>query len=240
MSAFLNQIIDPNDQNGGKLDEKRVLADPMLTFAQKREIIDYGMRRTRELASNSEAKSNPEMVRALMLRIHAPDDDESKIYNMGPIMDAYKSGDLSTHEMQGLRREVEQLRDGNTSGFQKNVQNARNVVYTMLSRSALGQAMPEVASDAAYRFSAYMESQIEEYRRANKNPRDLLDPTSPVYLMKPALIQSFMNTSSNALSSGASKVAQQESAAMPTYKEYDSLPKGAQFKDPQGNVRVKP
>ena len=238
MNGFLSRVIDP--QANGALDEQEIIRNPTLTWEQKQHMIDYKIRRTRELAAMAESKSNPAEVRRLMLLVHAADDDPAKTYNMDPVMDAYKMGNISTPEMQMLRKEVEQLRDGNTNGFAKDVNNARNVVFTALTRSILGQAQPEVAADAAYRFNADMEKQIETYRKQNKDPRVLLDPTSRDYLLKPERIQSFMQNGRAAVSEAATKVVQQQAAAMPTYKDYDKLAKGAQFTDPQGNVRVKP
>lgn len=239
MSSFLSRIVNPTLENGGKLSEPEIISNPTLTWEQKQHMVDYAMRRTREMQSQSESKTNPAKVRELMLEIHAADDDPRKTYNTQPVMDAYKAGEISTNEMVFLRKEVEQLRDGNTGGFQKDVQNARNVVYTSLTRSILGQVQPEVAADAAYRFSMDMERQIAEYRKQNKDPRVLLDPSSREYLLKPERIQSFMPNSKVAQGDAAAKVVAQQASQLPTYKDYDKIPKGSSYTDPQGNVRVK-
>lgn len=225
LKGYLDRIVNPNDENGGAFSAKEVLDNPDLTYAQQRNIIDYQMARTRELASAADGRTNPERVRQLMLQIHATDEDPTKTYNMTPIMDAYKSGEISTTEMKFLRTEVEQLRDGNTNPFQKDVQQARNVVFTMLSRSVMGQAQPEVASDAAYRWDRDFQNQIEALRKANKDPRVLLDPTNPAYALAPARVQSFLAASQQTLGMGAEQVA--SGAAQPVLQ-----PKLPNVKDP--------
>lgn len=240
MNAYLNRIINPNDENGGELGEVEIMDNKVLHYSEKKALIEYRFQRARELAAQAEPKTNPAEVRRLMLLIHAADDDPIKTYNMDPIMESYKEGRISTLEMQMLRKEVEQLRDGTTNGFQKDVQHARNAVFTALTRSILGQAQPEVAADAAYRFNADMEQQIARLRKENKDPRVLLDPASPDYLLRPERIQSFMQSSASALGDAARKATDAERSQLPTYKDFDTLPKGARFIDPQGNVRVKP
>lgn len=238
MNGYLTRIITPADEAPSP-GEPEIMADKTLDWQQKQHLVDYKMRREREQAAGAESKTNPAEVRALMLQIHAADDDPAKAYNLDPVMESYKKGNISTNEMVFLRREVEQMRDGTTQGFQKDVNNARNAVYTALTRSILGQVQPEVAADAAYRFNADMERQISDLRKQNKDPRILLDPSSRDYLLRPERIQSFMPNGRTAAADGAAKVAQSQASSLPTYKDYDKLPKGASFTDPQGNVRVK-
>jgi soluble lytic murein transglycosylase-like protein len=209
MNTFLARIVDPKGA-GGALSEREILADNTLDWQQKQHAIDYMMRREREMSAQAEPRTNPGKVRELMLQIHAADGDPTKTYNMDPVMQAYRDGDISTPEMLGLRREVEQLRDGSTGGFQKDVQRAREVVYTALTRSIIGQVQPEVAADAAYRFNADMEQQIERLRKENKDPRVLLDPMSRDYLLKPERIQAFMGNSRQSVAKQAADAATQQ------------------------------
>ena len=237
MRSMYARIIEPTPGNGGQISEHEILANPMLTMEQQHHMIQIKLARARELAAEAEPKTNPKEVRNLMLQIHAADDDPSKTYNMSPIDESYKAGRISTAEYKALRTEVEQMRDGNSNGFQKDVNAARNAVYTALTRSILGQAQPEVAADAAYRFNADMEKQIAELRKQNKDPRTLLDPDSRDYLLKPARIQSFMTP--GAAGQAAAKAAATQASTLPTSKDYDSLKPGTPYTDPQGNIRVK-
>lgn len=206
MDKVLKQIIDPRQY--GSIGDRDILDNSTLSWSQKQHMIDYRQTRRRELMAMAESRTNPAMVRKLMLQIHAADTDPTKTYNMDPVMDAYSKGQVSTNEMMLLRREVEQMRDGVSGGFQKKVHAAREAVYTALTRSVMGQAQPELAADAAYRFGFDMEQQIAAYRKENKDPSVLLDPMSREYMLKPERINSYLTAPSGVLRTGAGKVAQ--------------------------------
>lgn len=238
---FLARIIDPK-ANGGSLSDAEILADPTLTTPQKQHFIDYKLTRARELKNQSESRTNPGEVRALMLEIHAADTDPKKTYNYDSIMSAYRAGRISTPEMTFLRREVDQLRDGSTQGFQKDVQQARSMVHSSFTRSIVGQTQPEAAADASYRFAQDLEEAIQRKRKANEDPRSLLDPGHKDYMLAPSRLQSYMSTASQALKAGADQVrgvGGPITTKLPTHKEYDTLKKGDRYTDPQGNVRTK-
>lgn len=235
MTGFLQRVVDPANAQGGALTEQEIINAPQLMWEQRQHMVQYKMARERELSAQAEAKTNPLEVRSLMLQIHAADNDPAKTYNMDPVMESYRLGRISTGEMRMLRTEVEQLRDGTTSGFQKDVQNARNAVYSALTRSIIGQTQPEVAADAAYRFNQDMEQRIAALRKENKDPRILLDPKSRDYLLAPERVQSFMQGGSKVVGDAAAKAV--AAANLPEWSP--KLPKGAQYRDPQGNVRVK-
>lgn len=209
MDGFYQRIINPTQDNGGKLDEITVIQNPLLTSQQKQHIIDTMSARTRELTSRAD-RSNPETVRALTLRIHAPDGDPTKIFNDEPIYAALKDGQISTAEFKYLQNDVRALKDGSTNGFQKDVNNARNTVFRTLQQNVQLQAMemaaPGTIADISYRFDRDMEKQIEAYRKENKDPRVLLDPNSRDYLLRPGRIQSFFPNSQATLSNSASQV----------------------------------
>jgi hypothetical protein len=156
--------------------------------------------------------------------------------------------------MSFLRKEVEQMRDGNSQGFQKDVQAARSAVYTSLTRSTIGQVQPEVAADAAYRFNRDLDQAIQAKRRRTKTRAALLDPESKEYMLRPSRLQSYMQSARNVMSDEAGKVkaAQKSNAVpaangnkgtlsaarrLPTYQDYDSLKPGEEYTDPQGHTR---
>ena len=107
-----------------------------------------------------------------------------------------------------------------------------------LSRSIMGQVEPEKAADASYRFTVDLNKAIEEKRKNNEDPRTLLDPKSPDYMMSPERIKTYMKPPAQAMADEAAKVKAGEVTA--SFKDYDTLPPGTLFTDPQGNVRRKP
>lgn len=242
MDMYTQRIVNPTQQNGGKLSEIEVVSNNLLSSTQKQHVLSYMTQFTREQQARMEPKTNPVAVRELTLRIHAPDNDPAKIYNNEPIYAALSEGKISTAEFNLLNREVTELRSTSTNGFRRDVNNMRGIVFRSLQQNVLLQGLsaadPELIPSIAYRFERDMENKIDALRKENKDPSVLLDPNSREYVLKPGALQRFFPA--NVLGNNAAKVAKAESAQLPTYKDFDSLPRGAQFTDPQGNVRVKP
>lgn len=247
MDLMTQRIFNPKPDNGGPITEIEIAGNTDLTSTQKQHMISVLNAHSREMTSRMEPKNNPAAVRAFELRIHAPDGDPNKIFNSDPLYDALKNGAISTNEFRQLDSEVRQLRDGSTNGFIKDVNNARNIVERTFTQNTVLQAMdmaqPGVLADTLYRFNRDMERRITQYRAENKDPRVLLDPDSSEYLLKPERIRSFIPSSASTISTSANTAAQNQMGTLPKVAnaaDYDKLPKGTTFIDPNGNVRMKP
>lgn len=208
MGEFLNRIVSPSRY--GAITNDDILSDPILTPAQKQHNIDYMFTRQRELRADHESKTNPQEVRRLLLQLYASPDDPNKSYSIDPTMESYKNGRISTNEMMLVRREVDSLRDGSTTGFQRMVNNASNVVHDTFSKSIEGSLQPGIAADGWYRFKFDMDQQIAAKREKNEDPRPLLDPTSREYLLKPERLGQFMAGAKAAVGQTATTQASQE------------------------------
>ena len=201
MDDYTKRIFDPKAQ-GGPLTDAEVVNNKLLTSTQKQHIVNM-----RQAAARSdETTTHDSTTRALLMDIHAPDDDPMKTYNMDAVNAAYKNGSINTSEYKFLRNEVDQLKDGSTNPFMKQVQSARSMAATALQRSVMGTMQPELAADAAYRFNMDLQAKIDQFRKDNKDPRALLDPTSKDYALKIERVMSFMKPPSEALSAGANAV----------------------------------
>lgn len=232
-NSYIQQIMDPD--KFGHLDQKALASDNRLDGAAKWQISQMAAARVREVESNP----HPEAVRGLMLQIHAADNDPTKTYNMEPVDTAYRLGTINTNEYKMLRTEVDQLKTGDGNSFQQKVHMAREFVYGSLTKSAFGQAMPEAAVDASYRFMFDLNNKVEQLRKENKDPSTLLDPTSRDYMLKPEIINSYMMGAKSNIAVGAAKTVQAGAGALPSYKEYDSLKPGQSYTAPDGSIRTK-
>jgi len=206
MNSFLTRIVSPSKDSPMPSD-KEILASDLLDSAHKQHLIDYKMRRARELAANHEARTNPGEVRKLMLGIHAASNDPTKTYNDDAVMASYRAGKISTNEMTFLRREVFDMKNGATQGFAKDVAQANNLVHTTFTRSIEGSVQPEMAVDAAYRFQMDLQAKIEAKRKANEDPRVLLDPTSKEYALSPGLLRSYLTPLRSSVAGAAARKA---------------------------------
>ncbi len=254
MNGYLSRIIDP--KKNGALSDREILEDQTLDWQSKQHLIDYKGRRARELATESESRTNPAEVRRLMLLTHAADDDPKKSYNLDPWMESYRAGRISTAELMLGRREVADLKDNGTQGFTKDVQSARSMAREMFLRSIEGSVQPEMAIDAAYRFQMDLQKKIDDKRAKNEDPRVLLDPGSKEYALSPTILKSYMQPLRQTVAGRAAReaagikdapeapgsrvAAGRIGGATPTYKDYDKLESGDVFTDPSGKLRKKP
>lgn len=243
MSDFLTRIVTPSGQTPTPADSE-ILANNTLDWQQKQHLIDYKMTRAKELAAGAETKTHPEAVRSLMMQIHAADDDPSKTYNVEPIMQAYNARLISTTEMMFLRKEVTDLSNPDTNSFSKRVNTMRNGISEVMKQSMAGgmlmQFSPDQFANAQVSLMYDLDKAIENKRKANLDPSTLLDPSNKEYFLNSHSIMSYLERPAATMKQGATKVTQGTTKpVMPTEKDYDSLPKGAQFVDPQGNIRTK-
>lgn len=214
VGGYLARIVDPRAE-GGALSDREILSNPNLDSTHKQHLIDYKLRRARELNASSQEKANPAEVRRLLLNIHAATDDPKKTYNADEVMASYKAGKITTPEMLGLRKEVEQLRDGTTSSFQKQVQSARSLIRDTFMTSIIGRIKPELAASAAYNFQADLDKAIADKRAKNEDPRVLLDPKSKEFMLDPARTAQYLRPAREAMAAEAGNAR----AGQPTYPE---------------------
>jgi hypothetical protein len=233
MNDYIQKIIDP--QKYGQFDMQATLADPKLDWQQKEHLSQFSTSYVRGV----EGQTHPGEVHDLMVQIHAPDDDPTKTYSMAPVDAAFRAGQLNTSEYRLLRSEVDNLQTGDGTPLQKQVHQAGEAVYNSFTRSTIGQVMPNVAASAWYAFTYDMSNKISQYRKENKDPSVLLNPSSRDYLMRPENIQSYLTNAQQQMAGQAQKVVKAGASSLPTYSDYDKLNPGASYTDPQGNVRVK-
>lgn len=243
LDRYTQRVLNPSPENGGPVNEIEIAGDTRLDSGEKQHMMAYINQYTRERQSGQEAKSNPENVRGLMLRIYAADNDPDKLYDPTPLRQALAQRQITTAEFGQLNRELNEMKSSSTNGFRKDVNNIMGVVerslqqnmdMQMLERTSLG-----ATANAVYQFKNDLENQITAFRAQNKDPRVLLDPTSPEYVLKPGRLNKFVPDYKKMVGDAAAKAVETEKAALPTYNDYDSLKAGASYTDPQGNVKVK-
>lgn len=210
MDDMTKRIFDPKN-NGGDIKPEEIVNNPTLTAAQKQHMIGVSV----AAARNQDTGSHEPKVRELMLMIHAADNDPTKTYTDAPIWEAYKNGELNRTELDYLVARVNGLKDPSGNPFMKQVKTAEDHVWKAIQSNPTiqGQEMsrPGVSTDIMVRFSQDLQKKIEAARKENKNPADLLDPTSKDYALKPGFLQPYIQlgnggASVNGASSSAPKV----------------------------------
>ena len=205
MSSALARIVDPK-ANGGVLSDREILADTTLDAAHKQHLIDYKLRRARELQAQSQERANPGEVRRLLLDIHAADDDPRKTYNNDAVMASYKTGRITTPEMMLLNREVLQLKDGSSNSFQQDVHSVRGLVERRIGQSPEFIMQPELVISGVRRFNMELDRKVQEYRSLNKDPRLLLDDTNKDSPLYPHTLRTFFRPARAAVAAEATRM----------------------------------
>jgi hypothetical protein len=240
LKGFLARIIDPK-ANGGALSDREVLASTDLTAAQQQHVIDYKRARAKELAGDAENRKNPFKVRELVNQMIAADSDPSKTFSVEPVREAYRKNQISTPELVFLERFFGQLKDGSTNTFARDLNTHLSTVSRMVTGSIdfVGRTAEAITVVNQIREDAF--NAVEEYRSQNKNPRELLNPKSKDYLFSTERLQTYMRSPRAAVADEAGRIRAEQPATgrLPTHRDYDKLKSGAQYTDPDGNVRTK-
>ena len=114
----------------------------------------------------------------------------------------------------------------------------------MLTRSLIGGIQPDLAEEAAFRFSNALTDKIDAYRKEGKDPRDLLTSGKPDYMLAPNVVSSFMASPTAAVRRQADQLREKaavDSGVVPIRNdaEYEALKPGTKYVGPDNVVRVK-
>lgn len=244
IKGYVTRILSPGGTNGKAPTAREIAADPMVTGEKAAWLTGLQLQRQRELEDRSMNRPHPENVRDFLGQIRAAADDPKKLYDDKPIFDAYMKGKLNANELDYLTSRVNGLKDPTTNPFMKRIGTMESQVWRAIQANPMiaGQeaTSPGTSAAIAQQFSLMVDQKIKALRAENKDPSVLLDPESKDYVMRPGFLSPFISAAQGAPAPVAGATQRGAPAALPTYKEYDKLPKGARFTDPSGKERIKP
>lgn len=135
--------------------------------------------------------SDPKVVQGLFDAIHLPENDPNKIRSADQLAPFFAKG-LSPTDYDRLRTELDKSQTPEGNIFLKQIQQTRTAAQIMLTKSMVGQIQPDVAEEAAYRFSYDLDQKIAAARAAGKDPRSLFVPGNPDYVLEPTKVAAYM------------------------------------------------
>lgn len=152
-------------------------------------------RENQRQASGEFTPSDPKIFNDTQNRINLPAGDPNRITDPGQITPLIAHG-LSYTDSQRLITEMRDLNSPSTNPFLKQVNGIKQTAQKMLTGSMNNVTIqhPEAAQEAAYRFGFALDQQIAAMQKAGKDPRSLLDPSSPDYALLPSRVMSYMPT----------------------------------------------
>lgn len=190
-------------------------------------------------------KTSPGVFLDSLNRIHAEETDPRKIRSSTELVGLVGNG-LSFNDYQRLQHEYDRAQTPEGNAFLKSLQGARHQISAVLRGSVLGQVMPDVAADAAYRAGMDLDAKIDQFRKDGKDPRDLITPGKPDYFLSPEKLGTFMQNPRAAVGGAAAKAGAPAAPApvkldpKTVDADYAKLPKGALYVGPDGVTRTKP
>lgn len=162
----------------------------------------------------------------LLKRIRASDD--SRLTDNGPIYDAYQNGELTNADFNFLTREFVNMRspDGLRLAQRKD-EFLKSVTPSIDKSNPLMGKIDQDGKSNVYRLMVDVERKMEEYRKAGKNPYDLLDPSKPEFMGKPEALEPYrkplaesMRDTARRLSGGSARPQRQPRKAGETPEQY--------------------
>ncbi len=217
-----------NSPNGNQLSVKKILASPLLA-AEKEHFINM-----MKAAAQNRHADDPGVVNNLFRRIHLPDNDPNKITSDTELYQYFGRG-LGFTGLSHLRGELK------ADPLGKAYSDSADTAYRMFRGSKVGAALPDVAEAAALQWRLEAKEAIEKYREEGKNPRDLFTPGAKDYLLSPEKLSTYIKPANIVTADQAAAVegSMQNPAKVATKADYDALPSGAHYVDPDGKHKVK-
>jgi hypothetical protein len=134
----------------------------------------------RQASGTETLKTDPATYRDLERRVFLPFGNPDKITEPGAIYQHH--GQLKPADMDRLVRYATEMRDPAGEKFHADRGEFMKMAYAQFRSKELAAGLPDpMADERAYRFSFALDEAIEDFKKAGKNPRALLDPNSPDY-----------------------------------------------------------
>lgn len=158
----------------------------------------------RETKPEVAAKVSNAAATDLISRMRAQPGDPRRIDTLDPVYQAYEQGKLTKSDLKFVREEFASLRtpDGQALGAQQEefIKSVKPLIDK--SNPLLGK-IDQSGPQQVYNFTMDLRRKIDEYRRAGKDPRDLMDPSKPDYMGGPAALAGYQKPLQQSLQDAA-------------------------------------
>jgi hypothetical protein len=233
---YLTKLHSDDPKEAASVSAKAIANDFTLTRAARERMIGIVERETKPEAA---AKVSNTTATDLISRIRAPAGDPTRIDDLGPVYDAYEKGRLSKADLKFVRDEFVNLRtpEGAALGVQQEefIKSVKPLIDK--SNPLLGK-IDQSGPQQVYNFTMDLRRKVDEYRKAGKDPRDLMDPSKPDYLGSPAALQGYQKPLQQSLQDTARALrgAPKRDDVMPAIPPPDQRPPGL-YETPKGAMR---
>jgi hypothetical protein len=186
------------DQFGGdepKITAAQVAKDPRFERDPVARLRMIQLIESRAKGGRISAESSHAEALALIQRIRLPEGDPNKITSLDPIYDSLAAGRLQKGDFDFVRKEFDQIRTPGGEQFSRRRNKFISTIAPLIDRSnPLMGNIDWPGKQQLWAFEWALDEKIEEYRRAGKDPSDLLNPSSPDYFGKPESLAPYQKT----------------------------------------------
>lgn len=188
--AAQNEIIADALSPAPKISAVQIANDPRLMADSKRTMLAF---------VKSDGDTPTEVSRGtlskLLDQLRLPQGDPNKMTTLDPAYDAVIGNKLSKADFNFLRGEYNAQTTPEGARFSERLGQFLDGYKGQITGVNAASGLPDpMGAPQYYQFQSYINAQVEAYKRDGKNPFDLLDPTNPAFLGKPAVIQTFQST----------------------------------------------
>lgn len=194
-----DEIIADAYSDQPKITAQQVANDPRFASDPERRLKMIEVVRKAGQAGPAAGVSHMEAL-GLLDRIRRPAGDPDKITDVRPIYDALIANRITKADFDFVKREFDQIRTPAGEVFGKRKTALIQRISPLISKSNLLMGNHDPEGDAQlYNFEWMLDQKIDEYRKAGKNPGDLIDPTKPDFVGRPEFLMQFQTTFQEAM-----------------------------------------
>lgn len=201
---YLSKLHSGDTQEASTVNAKAIANDMTLSRQARERMIGIVDRETKPEAA---AKVSNGTATDLIFRIRAPEGDPSRITDLNPIYEAYEKGQLSKSDLKFVREEFANIRtpDGEAMGRRQSefIESVKPLIDK--SNPLMGK-IDQSGKQQIYSFTLDLQKKVAEYRKAGKDPRDLMDPSKPDYMGGPAALAPYQKPLQQSLKDAAASL----------------------------------
>lgn len=238
---YLQKLHSGDPKEMAKVSARAIANDFTLTLKARERMINIVKRETEP---ETAATVSGQTASDLISRVRAPVGDPRRIDNLNPVYEAYEQGKLNKSDLKFVREEFVNMRTPEGAKLGEDQEAFLTAVKAQIDKSnpLLGK-VDQTGAEGFYRLKLDLQKKVDAYRRAGKDPRDLLDPSKPDYMGSPAALAPYQKTLQQSLQDTARAMRPGPAVPPPTKvstpEEASKLAPGTRYQTPDGKVYMR-
>jgi len=203
-TEYLQKLYSDDPKELSQVSTKAVVNDPTLSRTAKERMIGVI---NREFKPETAAQASNTNAMGYLDRLRRPEGDPDRIDSLEPLYKARIDGKLNKTDFEMLRKEFAEVRTPEGERLTTRKTAFMNAVKSSITGS--NPLMGKIDKDGdlnSYRLMVDLDTKIAEYKKAGKNPYDLLDPSKPDYMGRPEALQPYQKTLQESIRGQAAKL----------------------------------